>query len=367
MTAQPGRRRILILATVLTSMTVALAVSAGVYMLLERPSYRLLGSLRQAGLVRAYLLNPALRRFARTLAAQDPKTDLIATLWDTNTGVFLSRRMYREVTMDGVLKYAYKPGLHKLGFRTGASGFHWNMETEDTPSIHAALAELDTPFMVTASYDSNGFRRVDPPLTTGCAVHALFLGDSYTDGLWVNDAETFVSEYGQIVRERSGVGLCPVNAGVNGYGSAEEAYVLEHEFESAGRPAFVFVMFFANDVDADYDRVIKGTLAERDRRWDESLTQIGRMKQFADAHGAALVIAAIPTADQVFSHRSQEYYQRVLREFSAREGIRFVNLVEHFDANEARSFYWDWDPHFTPRGHRAVAEALYAETAVLYK
>jgi lysophospholipase L1-like esterase len=364
---QPGRRRILILAAVLTSTTIALAVTGGVYMLLERPSYRMLGSLRQAGLVRAYLMNPGLRRFARTLAAQDPKTDLFATLWDTNTGVVLSRRMYREVTMDGALKYAYAPGLHKLGFRTGASGFHWNMETEDTPSIRAALAELDTPFMVTASYDSNGFRRVDPELTTGCAVHALFLGDSFTDGLWVSDADTFASVYGHIVRERSAVNLCPVNTGVNGYGSSEEAYVLEHAFEPAGRPAVAFVMFFPNDVDADYDGVIKGTVPDRDRRWNDSLRQIDRMKRFADAHGAVLVIAAIPTAEQVLSRGSQEYYQRVLREFSEREGIRFVNLIEHFAANEARSFYWDWDPHFTPRGHRAVAEALYAETAVLYK
>jgi lysophospholipase L1-like esterase len=367
MPARPGRRRILVVAALLTSTTVALSVSAGIYMLLERPRYRLLGSLRQAGLVCAYLMSPPLRRFARTLGAQDPKTDLFATLWDTNTGVLLSRRMFREVTMDGALKYGYKPGLHKLGFRTGTGRFHWNMETEDTPSIHAALAELDTPFMVTASYDSNGFRRVDPELATGCAVHALFLGDSFTDGLWVSDADTFVSAYGRIVRERSGASLCPVNAGVNGYGSAEEAYVFENGFESAGRPLVVFVMFFANDVDADYDSVVRGTLPDRGHRWDDSLRQLGRMKQFANAHGAVLVIAAIPTSDQVFSHVSQEYYQRVLREFSEQEGIRFVNLIDYFDADEARSFYWDWDPHFTPRGHRAVAEALYAETAGLYK
>lgn len=66
-----------------SSALVSVAVVAG-YMLLARPSYRMLGSLRQMRLVRAYLTNPSLRRFARTLAAQDPKTDLFATLWDTN-------------------------------------------------------------------------------------------------------------------------------------------------------------------------------------------------------------------------------------------------------------------------------------------
>src|SRR4051812_42208534 len=104
------RRGFIIAAVVLFTVLVS-AAGVGAYLLLERPSYRMLGSLRQAGLVRAYLLNPRLRRFARTLAAQDPKTDLFATLWDTNTGVLLSRRMYRQVTMDGATRYRYKPDL----------------------------------------------------------------------------------------------------------------------------------------------------------------------------------------------------------------------------------------------------------------
>ena len=68
-------------------------------------------------------------------------------------------------------------------------------------------------------------------------------------------------------------------------------------------------MFFANDVDADYDGVIKGTLADRERRWSGSLREIARMKRFTEAHGASLVLAAIPPAEQVFTHGSQEYYQ----------------------------------------------------------
>jgi hypothetical protein len=91
------------------------------------------------------------------------------------------------------------------------------------------------------------------------------------------------------------------------------------------------------------------------------------MKRFADTHGASLVLAVIPPAEQVFTAGSQEYYQNVLRDFSRSEGIRFVNLIGRFAPVEARSFYWDWDPHFTPRGHREVAEALYADTADLFK
>jgi len=288
----------------------------GIYLLTERPSYRRLGSLRQARLVRAYLSNAALRRFATTLEAQDPRADLFTTLWDIDTGVLLSRHMFRSVTMDGASKYMYKPYLKKLGFRMRASGLRWNMETEDTPGIRAALDDLETPFMVAASYDRLGFRRGDPDLADGCAARALFLGDSFTDGLWVNDPDTFVNVYGRLVRERAGVALCPVNTGVNGYGPSEEAYILEHYFDEAGRPSVVFVMFFPNDVDTDYDAVMKGTLADRDRRWRASLDQIARIRRFVSAHGARLVLAAIPPAEQVFDKGSQEHYQNVLRAFS---------------------------------------------------
>jgi len=362
-----SRRRIMALAAVAASAALALVAVAGTYMLMERPSYRMLGSLRQVRLVRAYLTNPSLRRFARALAVQDPKTDLFSTLWDTNTGVLLSRHMFHEVMMDGVTKYRYRSNLQKLGFRTGAGGFHWNMETEDTPAIRSALADLDTPFIASASYDESGFRRVDPELASDCTIHALFLGDSFTDGLWVGNTDTFVNVFGHLVRERSGVRLCPVNAGVNGYGPFEEAYVLEHDFEAAGRPAIVFVMFFPNDVDADFDAVVNGTLHDGERRWQESLAYLARIRRFAAGHGCRVVLAAIPPAEQVFMKGSQQHYQRPLREFATREGIRFVNLLDRLSSPDAHTFYWDWDPHFTPRGHRAVAEALYAETADLFQ
>jgi hypothetical protein len=364
----PRQRRSLLAAlVVVASTTIATVAGLGVYLLAERPSYRRLGSLRQARLVRAYLFNPGLRRFARTLAAQDPRADLFSTLWDIDTGVLLSRHMYQSVTMDGAAKYMYKPHLKKLGFRTRASGLRWNMETEDTPAIRAALHDLDTPFMVAASYDGLGFRQGDADLAAGCSARALFLGDSFTDGLWVDDTNTFVNVYGRLVRERTGVALCPVNTGVNGYGPSEEAYVLEHYFDQTGRPAFVFVMFFPNDVDADYDAVMKGTLPDRDRRWRDSLDQIARIKRFVSARGSRLVLAAIPPAEQVVDHGPQEHYQNVLRAFSEQQGIQFVNLIDRLTTPEARTLFWDWDPHFTPRGHRAVAEALYGETERLFK
>ena len=159
--------------------------------------------------------------------------------------------MFREVDMDGVPKYAYKPNLRKLGFLAGVGTLQWKMETVDTPAMRDMLRGIDTTLLVSASYDERGFRRVDRALTEDCRRHVLFLGDSFTDGLWVNDSDTFVNVYGTLARAQSGIRVCPVNAGVNGYGSFEERFVLEHEFDHAGRPSLIFVMYFANDVDQD--------------------------------------------------------------------------------------------------------------------
>ena len=54
MALQPRPRRAFAIAAVVMSTVLVSAAAIGVYMLLERPSYRMLGSLRQADLVRAF-------------------------------------------------------------------------------------------------------------------------------------------------------------------------------------------------------------------------------------------------------------------------------------------------------------------------
>jgi len=183
--------------------------------------------LERPELVRLFLTNRNFRRFIRVVEQADDHTDLFATVMDTDAGALLSRHLFRSVEMDGALRYMYQPNLAKLAFRTGGGQTYLNMETRDLPSIRAALRGLDTPVLATASYDESGFRRGDPDPGRACESRAIFLGDSFTDGLWVNDSETLVNQYARIARA-SGSRLCAINTGVNGYGTQEEAWVLEH-------------------------------------------------------------------------------------------------------------------------------------------
>ena len=315
-------------------------------------------------LVRAYLFDARLRRLVQAIADEDASLGDLATVWDTNSSALLSRRLFQSVDMNAAHKYMYKPNLRKLMFRTGPAGLDEEIEVEDSPEIRKALREADTSF-VAASYDRFGFRRVDTDLTRDCEAHVLFLGDSFTDGMWVSDSETFANRYGHLVRERSNVRVCPVNAGVNGYGSLEEAYVLEHSFETAGEPRVVFVMYFANDVDADYVAVIEGTVADGPRKWTESLSYLRQAVRFSRQHGATLVLAAIPPVEQLSRPSTRKNYQDVLRRFCEAEAIPFIDLLVEFGAVDRRGLYLDWDPHFTARGHEVVAGILYEETKAL--
>jgi lysophospholipase L1-like esterase len=355
-------RRFFAAATVALAIAGASGICAAAYLIVQRPRLGRLGGLRNLSLVRAYLFDPRIRHLAAALQEDDPRSDVFKTMWDTNTGVLLSRRLFREVDMDGVPKYAYKPNVKKLGFTTSVGGLMWRMQTVDTPRMRDALRDLDTTFLMDASYDEHGFRRVAPELTTGCTRRVLFLGDSFTDGLWVQDHETLVSVYGRLARARAGVAVCPVNAGVNGYGSFEERFVLEHEFDEAGRPSVIFVLYFPNDVDQDYDAVVNGRLAGADRAWRDSLSELRRMHHFASGHRSTLVLVAIPTAEQTFHRATQAYYQDVLRAFAAQEGLMFIDLYDPFVARDPHPLYWTWDPHFTPEGHRVAAEVLYERT-----
>jgi len=356
-------RRLFAAAAVVLALVTAISVCAVAFFVV-RPRFLRLGNLRDTTLLRVYLTDPRIRELAAALQEGDPRKDVLKTIWDTNQGVLLSRRMFRDVDMDGVPKYGYKPNISKLGFIIGAGESEWKIEALDTPRTRDALRAVEPKRLVTASYDEHGFRRVDPALTTGCALHVLFLGDSFTDGPWVDDSETFVNLYGRHARSR-GVAACPVNAGVNGYGSFEERFVLEHEFDAAGRPSVVFVMYFPNDVDENYYAVIDGDLRDGDRLWGNSLNELARIRRFTAGHHGTMVLVAIPPAGQVIDRAPETHYQDRLRAFAEREGIMFVDLYAALIARDPRQLYWTWDPHFTPEGHRVTAELLYEATREL--
>jgi len=320
--------------------------------------------LSQPKLVIAYVTDHRVRALVRLIEheRQLEAADAFRTLVDAAPGVLVSGKMFRRIDADGLSTYGYKPLLQKVMFRTPFNVVRSGFELEDGPGVRTALDEIRPELLATASYDEHGFRRVEPVLTRNCATRALFLGDSFTDGMWVDDRDTFVDLFGHLVRERSSLQLCPTNAGVNGYGSSEEAYTLEHSYDAVGSPRIVFIMHFPNDVDADYDAVIHGAFADAKRKWAETLETLRRMNAYCRQRNATLVLVAIPAALQLSVPSTARNYQDVLRAFARSQEMPFIDLLPGLRASGRTDLYWTWDPHFTPAGHRVVAEILYTET-----
>jgi lysophospholipase L1-like esterase len=362
-----GTRIRFITAALAVSLSILVAGASGYLFVVKHYRVRMARHLFEYEFVRAYLFDPGFRRLADALAFERStrQADVLAAFWGTNGGVVLSRTLFDSVDMYGAHTYVYKSNLRKLSSRGAAGGLEWTIETNDTPEIRSALTGTNPGTLVAASYDAFGHRRADDDLTRDCETGVMFLGDSYTDGMWVSDGETFVNVYGHLARDRSHVRVCPVNAGVNGYGSPEESSMLERSFETAGRPAIVILMYYPNDVDEFERAVVDGTLPGLDAKWQKSLSYLRRAAAFCRAHGSRLVVAAIPPKEQFGRPATREHYQDVLRLFCEREGLLFVDLFAGLEARPVRLLYWDWDPHFTPAGHRAVAEILYEGTRSL--
>jgi len=328
--------------------------------------WRLPAAVQRVQALRPWLIDSRTQHLLQAIADQDDDQGVFQSIWDTNQGALLSKRMFRPVEMYSVTKYMYKPNLRKIMFRAGPIGFDDVIETEDTPAIRAALQGV-TADWVAASYDDLGFRHVDPELSAACTSSAVFLGDSFTDGMWVSDRETFVNRYGHLVRERAGQPICPVDMGVNGYGSLEEAWVFEHYADRVPPPKIVFLMYFPNDVDEDYAAVVDGTVPDGPAKWEASLGYVRRAIEFARARGIIFVLVAIPPAEQVQTGATRAHYQDILRRFAETARVPFIDLLERFEATDHRGLYWDWDPHFTPRGHALVADLLFDATAAMLR
>ena len=313
--------------------------------------------------VRAYLFDQKFRRLVELMdEEQSLYDDVFASVMDTSEGALLSRKLFHPVEMYGVQKYMYNPGLRKLSFTIVVDGYLRFFSMVDTPALRREILDLHPANTYAATYDRFGFRRVDPELTEDCSVRVMFLGDSFTDGVYMDDRDTSVNRYGHLVRERGHVAACPTNTGVNGYGSLEEAYVLEHYYEAVGRPRVAVVMHFPNDVDEDENKVIDATLTDPSRKWAEDFSYLRRITEFSRQHGVTAVLVAIPLARQSANPSTRKNYQDILRRFCEQEGIRFIDLLDSLSRYDVHDIYIEDNPHWTIRGHEVVAEVLYEQT-----
>lgn len=274
--------------------------------------------------------------------------------YDFDEVSMLSKDMFQIQEMFGVKKYKYRPniGIYNVLIWTGLQGVEFAVPA--TSEITKALAKNELFLYVYFKTDSNGFKQTEfnwqPDSYT-----IFFLGDSFTEGLWVTPRETFVNQVG-IELQKENKPVVPINLGTDGYSALEEDWMLEHYFPIF-HPQIVVTNLFPNDVHDDYYKVVKGE-GIPEKNYDEMFYYIQRMKDFCDKLNAKLVISEIPIQEQFTKLRGSYVFQKLVKAWCDEHKIMNIDPYNYFDKIGADSLYFSWDPHFTPRGHLAYSDFL---------
>jgi lysophospholipase L1-like esterase len=231
------------------------------------------------------------------------------------------------------------------------------------------LPGREYPF--TASTDSAGRRR--QPEVSNPRASVLFLGDSCTFGIPVNDGETVAAG----VQERLERVQC-VNAGVPGYSAFQGRLRLQ---DWTGRPDIAVIAFWPNDrstwdqlsdlehrqlIDAQRDgdfsryqvlRLLRRLGPQRPRLDEtEFAEQIRGMIAVCRARSTIPVLLIWPARAQMDQDLAVSH-QDVLRRIAREENVASVDLVPVFRSRDYNTLFAD-SVHATRKGYRLAAETL---------
>ncbi|MEN8160280.1 MAG: SGNH/GDSL hydrolase family protein [Myxococcota bacterium] len=276
------------------------------------------------------------------------------------------------------------------------------------PNLRQRFASRD--FDVLVEHGPDGFRLAEPPASASATRHVLVLGDSFVWGWGVGQGEIFTDH----IQRALAPDVAITNRGLNAIGTSQEYLILGRELE-ARKYDRVLLMFTPNDVkdnadpkegrrpwfELEGDRLIarntepkplmswrrrmlkhhshaysflsfrwgllkkqmkkRKPLAERQRDakdlrelrgWEVTIQLLRTIDALAREHGASLHL--------VYAHPGNPLAHERVVELCERSGVALVDLTPTLAAQPDLALNFTYDPHWTPQGHRAVAEALLA-------
>jgi lysophospholipase L1-like esterase len=231
------------------------------------------------------------------------------------------------------------------------------------------LPDAEYPFSI--STDANGRRSV--PQRAGARRRMLFLGDSCTFGIPVNDGESFPAVVQQKLKDVE----C-LNAGVPGYSAFQGRLLLA---ATTVKPDVVVITFWPNDrsvwdhlSDSEHQELLK---AEREGSFSryrllrilrraapadrprlsagEFEEQIRMLVRLSRERGAKPVIQVWPAKPQIEETRETEH-QEILRRVAKSDSVTLVDLLTVFRATK-RDLFVD-SIHANRAGYALAAETL---------
>ncbi len=249
----------------------------------------------------------------------------------------------------------------------------WKLKA-NLKNVRAAEKLPDRTFPFRVSTNAGG-RRATPDAPAG-APSLLFLGDSCTFGIPVNDDESFPSRVGKLL------GVKAINAGVPGYTAFQGRLVLENTNE---KPQAVVITFWPNGLgvwdhlsDREHfellaaqranefskvslTRILRRATPGKTTRLSEGEfeSQLNAMIDRARAMGAVPVVAIWPFIGQM-ENEPENPRQTIIRKVAAAKGVTAIDLAPKFRERGGKRLFAD-RVHATAEGYRVAAETIARE------
>jgi hypothetical protein len=296
--------------------------------------------LNNFSIVRKIYMNKAVIELANVSdleASRLAKDISFKSIWDFNRSV----RLYKENLKITNVSVWTGLGVQKMVIRSDA----------ETERLLKKIRILNK--QVAFETDKFGFKKTDFPNNEGSQA-VIFLGDSFTEGLFAPPSLTFSNVFGTMMQQE-GIQAIPVNMGVNGYSVLEMSWMLEN-YSKHFDTKMVIVNLFPNDVDQDFIKALTTDYREGYKRMFKYLEKI---KAFCLAHDIKLVISVIPPKDQMTKILVDGLFQERVSEWCENEKVIFINPLEYFREMGEKNIYFHWDPHFSGSGHKHYASYLF--------
>ncbi len=237
------------------------------------------------------------------------------------------------------------------------------------------LPDREYPF--TVSTDAWGRRRI--PDASDATKTVLFIGDSCTFGIPVDDDETFPARTQQQLARKHDLTIRAVNAGVPGYSIFQGRVLLE---QLQASPDIVVVTFWPNGrsiwdhlSDAEHEELLaaersgdfsslrftrlwrRATPGNRQRLNDEEFAeQLRLIAAWCREKGSQTVFQVWPARSQMGEPLSIDR-QEIIRRVGREEQVKVVDLLPAFRASKDTDLFAD-NIHCTRKGYTLVAETL---------
>lgn len=249
--------------------------------------------------------------------------------------------------------YRFQAGQDNLWARPGPWPFQ--MPMPDVSTVRVALEQAQISITSTEHINSFGCRGREPDDLDSYDHRVLVLGDSFAQGILVEEDETFSARLEDELRHSTGRKTLVANSGVIGYSTEQEYYTLE-ELASRLRPDVAVLCFYGNDVHHDHHAVFRSKNPAGD--WASAERWLDRCAAYCRTNKIRFVVAVIPDRSQMARRAVRLSYQQRLEAITSKLGIYLIDPDERFLAHRTEPLWLPGDDHFAPAGHALFAQAL---------